>query len=62
MSDEFTGSDAFLTNTAGTPAFMAPETLLGTKEKYSGKALDVWALGITLYCFLYGKVDRSIFA
>jgi len=55
VSDEFTGSDAFLTNTAGTPAFMAPETLLGNKEKYSGKALDVWALGITLYCFLYGK-------
>ena len=62
MSDEFTGSDAFLTNTAGTPAFMAPETLLGNKETYSGKALDVWALGITLYCFLYGKVDRNIFA
>lgn len=60
MSDEFTGSDAFLTNTAGTPAFMAPEALQASKEKYSGKALDVWALGITLYCFLYGKVVIQI--
>ena len=29
MSNEFTGSDITLTNTAGTPAFMAPETLRG---------------------------------
>jgi serine/threonine protein kinase len=21
-----------------------------------GKAIDVWALGVTLYCFLYGRV------
>ena len=29
VSNEFTGSDIELTNTAGTPAFMAPETLRG---------------------------------
>ena len=29
VSCEFTGIDAFLTTTAGTPAFMAPETLFG---------------------------------
>ncbi|XP_067934370.1 calcium/calmodulin-dependent protein kinase kinase 1-like isoform X2 [Watersipora subatra] len=55
VSNEFTGADAFLTNTAGTPAFMAPETLQGSTELYSGKALDIWALGITLYCFVFGK-------
>ena len=27
------------------------------KENFSGKALDVWAMGITLYCFLYGRVS-----
>jgi serine/threonine protein kinase len=27
VSNEFTGLDALLTNSAGTPAFMAPETL-----------------------------------
>ena len=29
--------DAFLTNTGGTPAFMAPEALSTTMNKYSGK-------------------------
>lgn len=29
VSNEFDGKDAFLSNTAGTPAFMAPETLQG---------------------------------
>lgn len=29
VSNEFTGTDITLTNTAGTPAFMAPETLKG---------------------------------
>ena len=27
-----------------------------SRDKYSGKAVDVWAMGITLFCFLYGKV------
>ncbi|KAK3083915.1 hypothetical protein FSP39_005274, partial [Pinctada imbricata] len=48
VSNEFSGSDIMLTNTAGTPAFMAPETL-------RGKALDIWAMGVTLYCLLIGK-------
>ncbi|XP_013397149.1 calcium/calmodulin-dependent protein kinase kinase 1 isoform X3 [Lingula anatina] len=54
VSNTFEGKDAWLTNTAGTPAFMAPESLRDAKEKYSGKALDVWAMGITLYSFVYG--------
>ncbi|XP_071094192.1 calcium/calmodulin-dependent protein kinase kinase 1-like isoform X2 [Haliotis cracherodii] len=56
VSNEFSGGDAFLTNTAGTPAFMAPETLKEEREKYSGKALDIWAMGVTLFCFVYGRV------
>ncbi|XP_034284516.1 calcium/calmodulin-dependent protein kinase kinase 2 [Pantherophis guttatus] len=55
VSNEFKGSDAFLTNTVGTPAFMAPETLSETRKIFSGKALDVWAMGITLYCFVFGQ-------
>ncbi|KAF6040314.1 CAMKK2 [Bugula neritina] len=51
VSNEFTGADALLSNTAGTPAFMAPEALVTTRQQYSGRALDIWALGITLYCF-----------
>lgn len=56
VSNEFSGGDASLTNTAGTPAFMAPETLKDDHHNFQGKALDIWAMGITLYCFTYGKV------
>ncbi|VDI36685.1 calcium/calmodulin-dependent protein kinase kinase, partial [Mytilus galloprovincialis] len=56
VSNEFTGTDISLSNTAGTPAFMAPETLREEKENFSGKALDIWAMGITLYCFVFGQV------
>ena len=37
VSDEFVGEDASLTNTAGTPAFSAPETLSEQKEFFTGK-------------------------
>ncbi|KAK7925656.1 hypothetical protein WMY93_007966 [Mugilogobius chulae] len=50
VSNQFEGSDALLSGTAGTPAFMA---------------LDVWAMGVTLYCFVYGKcpfIDDYILA
>ncbi|XP_073168388.1 calcium/calmodulin-dependent protein kinase kinase 2 isoform X4 [Lepidochelys kempii] len=55
VSNEFKGTDALLTNTVGTPAFMAPETLSETRKIFSGKALDVWAMGITLFCFVFGQ-------
>ena len=37
VSNEFQGRDALLTNTAGTPAFMAPETLKEEREEYGGR-------------------------
>ncbi|XP_053328802.1 calcium/calmodulin-dependent protein kinase kinase 2 isoform X2 [Spea bombifrons] len=55
VSNQFEGTDAFLSNTVGTPAFMAPETLSETRKIFSGKALDVWAMGVTLYCFVFGQ-------
>ncbi|XP_075034402.1 calcium/calmodulin-dependent protein kinase kinase 2 isoform X2 [Mixophyes fleayi] len=55
VSNQFEGTDAFLSNTVGTPAFMAPETLSETSRIFSGKALDVWAMGVTLYCFVFGQ-------
>ncbi|VDD93107.1 unnamed protein product [Enterobius vermicularis] len=57
VSYEFEGIDAFLTGTAGTPAFMAPEALTENASYfYSGRAQDIWSLGITLYAFVIGKV------
>ncbi|XP_053223878.1 calcium/calmodulin-dependent protein kinase kinase 1 [Podarcis raffonei] len=65
VSNQFEGSDAQLSSTAGTPAFMAPEALSESGKSFSGKALDVWAMGITLFCFVYGKcpfIDEFILA
>ncbi|KAI7800559.1 putative calcium/calmodulin-dependent protein kinase kinase 1 [Triplophysa rosa] len=55
VSNEFEGHDALLSNSAGTPAFMAPETLTDQDQRFSGRALDVWAMGITLYSFVFGR-------
>uniref|UniRef100_A0A672FWQ6 calcium/calmodulin-dependent protein kinase n=1 Tax=Salarias fasciatus TaxID=181472 RepID=A0A672FWQ6_SALFA len=65
VSNQFEGNDALLSGTAGTPAFMAPETLSDKRKSFSGKALDVWAMGVTLYCFVFGKcpfIDEYILA
>ncbi|KAL6777693.1 hypothetical protein ACKKBG_A15290 [Auxenochlorella protothecoides x Auxenochlorella symbiontica] len=40
--------------TLGTPAFLAPEVCAG--ETYRGRQADMWALGISLYLFIYGEV------
>lgn len=67
VSNEFDGNDAFLTNTAGTPAFTAPESISQQpgEPPYSGKAADIWSLGVTLYCLVFGKIpfeDDNILA
>ncbi|XP_035217379.1 calcium/calmodulin-dependent protein kinase kinase 2-like isoform X2 [Stegodyphus dumicola] len=65
VCNQFEGVDAFLSDTAGTPAFVGPEVLKGTREVYSGKALDIWQMGISLYSFVYGDVpftDTNILA
>jgi len=56
VSNMFEGDDDLINKYAGSPAFQAPEVLnYESRDKYSGKAVDVWAMGVTLYCFLYGK-------
>ena len=46
-----------VSGSAGTPAFMAPETLnIKSNNIYDGECLDVWALGVSLYCFAFGEV------
>eukprot|EP00667_Euglena_gracilis_P000142 EG_transcript_142 len=58
----FLASDAddALKNLSGTPLFAAPETCKGCGESYSGKAADIWALGITLYGLIYGQVPFKV--
>lgn len=43
-----------VTDAKGTHAFMAPECLSG--EEYSAYQADVWAMGITLYALLTGRL------
>lgn len=50
-----------VSGTVGTPAFMAPETLDTVPNSegliaFNGPALDIWALGVSLYCFVFGEV------
>ncbi|CAH0549237.1 unnamed protein product [Brassicogethes aeneus] len=56
VCNEFHGSDAFLSSTAGTPAFTAPEALGEQRAGFSGKGADIWSMGVTLYAFVYGKI------
>lgn len=44
----------FLSTVCGTTSYMAPEVL--KNEKYSGFAVDIWALGVVLYAMLYGEL------
>ncbi|XP_064460606.1 calcium/calmodulin-dependent protein kinase kinase 1-like isoform X2 [Ornithodoros turicata] len=56
VCNQFEGVDALLSGTAGTPAFVAPEALCESRCQYSGKAVDVWAMGVTLFAFVIGQV------
>lgn len=49
--------DKELSETAGTPAFFAPELCCTDAHKRPRitKSIDVWALGVTLYCFIFGQ-------
>lgn len=50
-------TDPLLARTAGTPAFFAPELCYGAVDGPPiTMAIDVWALGVTLYCMLFGHV------
>lgn len=65
MSNEFDGDDAIISNSVGTPAFLPPEAITEHSFSWLGKPLDIWAMGITLYAFVFGVCpfeDESIVA
>jgi serine/threonine protein kinase len=59
-SDAQTVDEAIeLAKTVGTPAFYAPElchTELDIDQPKIGPEIDLWALGVTLFCLVYGRV------
>ncbi|KAG9254921.1 calcium/calmodulin-dependent protein kinase [Emericellopsis atlantica] len=40
---------------AGSPAFLPPE-LCGKHAEVSGKAADIWSMGVSLFCLKYGRI------
>ncbi|CRK32691.1 hypothetical protein BN1708_016138 [Verticillium longisporum] len=44
---------------AGSPAFLAPELCVARHGDVSGKAADIWSMGVSLYCLRYGKLPFS---
>ena len=49
-------ADMTLTKSAGSPAFLPPELCVTRHEPTSGKAVDVWSMGVTLFCLYHGRV------
>ncbi|KAH7053984.1 kinase-like domain-containing protein [Linnemannia elongata] len=49
------GDDLELAKTAGSPAFFAPELCHASTLQCYNAAIDIWALGVTLYCFVFGR-------
>ncbi|KAJ8259261.1 hypothetical protein COCON_G00182730 [Conger conger] len=48
------GEDDSLSDKHGCPAYVGPE-ILNSRHSYSGKAADVWSLGVVLYTMLVGR-------
>jgi serine/threonine protein kinase len=56
-SGSFVGQSGESLLPKGTPAFLAPELLESNGDaEYDGKPSDVWALGVTFFVMLYGKL------
>ncbi|KAI0166144.1 Pkinase-domain-containing protein [Xylariaceae sp. FL1272] len=57
VSEMFEKKDEMMTNkSAGSPAFIPPELCQAKHGEVSGKAADVWSMGISLHCLKYGKL------
>lgn len=55
VSEIFVKGNDRLKKSAGSPAFMAPELCVARHGEVSGKATDIWSMGVTLYCMIFGK-------
>ncbi|KAI0976235.1 kinase-like domain-containing protein [Xylaria arbuscula] len=57
VSEMFEKPNEMMTNkSAGSPAFIPPELCQVRHGDVSGKAADVWSMGVTLYCLKYGRL------
>ena len=49
-------SDMMTAKSAGSPAFLPPELCVAKHGDISGKAADIWSMGISLYCLRFGRI------
>jgi calcium/calmodulin-dependent protein kinase kinase 2 len=62
VSEMFEKSSEMLTaKSAGSPAFLPPELCVTKHGDISGKAADIWSMGVSLYCLRFGRIpfERS---
>lgn len=54
-------SDMMTAKSAGSPAFLPPELCIAKHGDISGKAADIWSMGVSLYCLRHGRIpfERS---
>ena len=57
VSEMFEKESEMLTaKSAGSPAFLPPELCVAKHGGISGKAADIWSIGVTLYCLRFGCI------
>ena len=57
VSEMFEKPDEMRTaKSAGSPAFFPPELCIAKHGDVSGKAADIWSMGVSLYCLRYGRI------
>ncbi|KAK4106088.1 kinase-like protein [Parathielavia hyrcaniae] len=49
-------NDMRTAKSAGSPAFLPPELCVAKHGDVSGKAADIWSMGVSLYCLRYGRI------
>lgn len=49
-------SDMMTAKSAGSPAFLPPELCVVKHGDVSGRAADIWSMGVSLYCLRYGHI------
>ena len=49
-------SEMATAKSAGSPAFMPPELCVPKHGQVSGRAADIWSMGVTLFCLRYGRI------